>query len=375
MTPQHLHLITFNIPWPPDYGGVTAVMATIKTLHRLDVRIHLHCFEYSRPHATELEHWCYSVNYYPRQTGWKGLSFTIPYIVQSRMHPQLIHNLQQDNYPILAEGLHCTGFLQQHTWPGRSIAIRLHNIESVYYKELCRTEKTWFKKWYYRYESRLLHQYEQKISALPYPLLSMHPKDAATWKEKYDRSIDYLPVLTMQEEILAQTGIGHYILCQGDLSVAENEASLLWLLNEVLPNAPLPVIIAGKQPSQTLINAIHQQPNVQLMANPTHALMTQLTLDAQVHLVHSTNRTGIKIKLLNTLLNGRHCIVQQSLVTDTQLERCCHIAVTAQDFRQQLALLARQPFTQADLDKRKQVMKTAFNNTENATRLMQYLQK
>ncbi len=38
----HLHIIAFDIPFPPDYGGVIDVYYKIKTLSEAGVRIHLH---------------------------------------------------------------------------------------------------------------------------------------------------------------------------------------------------------------------------------------------------------------------------------------------------------------------------------------------
>ncbi|MCX6283192.1 MAG: mannosyltransferase, partial [Bacteroidetes bacterium] len=42
---QHLHIVSFDIPYPPDYGGVIDVYYKIKTLSEAGVKIHLHCFE------------------------------------------------------------------------------------------------------------------------------------------------------------------------------------------------------------------------------------------------------------------------------------------------------------------------------------------
>ncbi|MEI7802398.1 MAG: mannosyltransferase, partial [Bacteroidota bacterium] len=45
MTNQ-LHIISFNVPYPPDYGGVIDVYYKIKALKEAGVKIHLHCYEY-----------------------------------------------------------------------------------------------------------------------------------------------------------------------------------------------------------------------------------------------------------------------------------------------------------------------------------------
>ena len=65
---KHLHIVSFDIPYPANYGGVIDVFFRIKELHKRGVKIHLHCFEYGREHSDYLESFCYSVNYYKRET-------------------------------------------------------------------------------------------------------------------------------------------------------------------------------------------------------------------------------------------------------------------------------------------------------------------
>ena len=65
-----LHVVALNIPWPANYGGVIDIYYKVKALHECGVKIILHCFEYERPHAAELEAICEEVHYYRRRTGW-----------------------------------------------------------------------------------------------------------------------------------------------------------------------------------------------------------------------------------------------------------------------------------------------------------------
>ena len=43
-----LHIISFDVPYPPDYGGAIDVFYKLKALNQEGVKIHLHCFEYGR---------------------------------------------------------------------------------------------------------------------------------------------------------------------------------------------------------------------------------------------------------------------------------------------------------------------------------------
>ena len=164
MPEKHIHIVCFDVPYPPDYGGVIDVFYRIKALHQLGIKIHLHCFEYGRGKHTELMKYCAEVNYYTRYKGWKGFSLRIPYIVNSRANKKVLHNLLKDDHPVLLEGIHCTYFLFTGQLKNKKVYVRLHNVEFEYYKELARSETSVFKKLYFKNESRLLKSYEKIIA-------------------------------------------------------------------------------------------------------------------------------------------------------------------------------------------------------------------
>ena len=66
---KYLNIVSFNIPYPANYGGVIDVYYKLEALRACGVKLILHCFEYERPHAPELESICDKVFYYKRRTG------------------------------------------------------------------------------------------------------------------------------------------------------------------------------------------------------------------------------------------------------------------------------------------------------------------
>ena len=48
-----------------------------------------------------------------------------------------------------------------------------------------------------------------------------------------------------------------------------------------------------------------------LVANPSEMEMQDMIAKAQINILPSFNNTGIQIKLLNALFNGRHCLVNK----------------------------------------------------------------
>ena len=164
MGEKHLHIITHDVPYPADYGGVIDIFYKIKSLHQLGVKIYLHCFVYDRLAADELNKYCEEVIYYKRKNDIFHFSFIIPFIVNSRKSSDLIYNLKLDNHPILIEGIHCSYYAAEGQLYNRIVLLRLFNTEFVYYKQLALHEKNWFKKFYYQHESKLLKKYENNLS-------------------------------------------------------------------------------------------------------------------------------------------------------------------------------------------------------------------
>ena len=55
---KYLNIVSLNVPYPPNYGGVIDIYYKIKALKAVGVKIILHCFLYNRPEAKELEELC-----------------------------------------------------------------------------------------------------------------------------------------------------------------------------------------------------------------------------------------------------------------------------------------------------------------------------
>jgi hypothetical protein len=365
---MHLHLLSFTIPYPADYGGVIDVFEKIRALHAEGVQIHLHCFVYDRPEAPELEAYCAEVHYYKRRTSFSG---GMPYIVSSRRSEDLLHRLGKDDYPILAEGIHTSYALIGRHWPGRVTALRLHNVEATYYKNLALVQRSGWRALYLKIEGWLLSRWEKKAATLP--LLAIHPGVKRYYEEHYGaKDVTYLPAFTSYAAGTNPTGRGDYVLVHGDLSVRDNVESLQWLLEEVRrgPAERLPWVVAGRKPDARTRRLLQANAGVRLVEDPGAEEMEALIRGAQVHLIQSFNPEGIKIKLLHALFLGRHCIAHARLLEGTGLEETCKAAADAGAFKTHLEALWPVPFTEADKAIRTKVLQQQFDNRVHARKLI-----
>jgi Glycosyl transferases group 1 len=370
---KHLHIICHDVPYPPDYGGVFDLFYKIKTLHQMGIFIHLHCFEYGRGRPPELNSFCVAVNYYTRKQGHKGISHTLPYIVCSRSNADLLENLLGDDYPILIEGVHCSFLLNDDRFSGRKILLRLYNIEHLYYRQLFRASSSLIKKIYYLHESNNLKRYERNI-ANKVILIPFTEKDAGFYKEQFGaRQIHCLPAFLPFQCIRTQEGTGCYCLYHGNLSVPENEKAATWLLKKVFNDLSLPVVIAGKNPSPRLERIVARHPYACLIANPSDEEILDVIGKAQVHVLPSFNSTGIKLKLLNALFNGRHCVVNEAAVNGTGLEEICHVCHDGDSFQKTISGIYNRPFSKQEREERSQLLCRIYDNEKNGEKLIQWI--
>jgi glycosyltransferase involved in cell wall biosynthesis len=368
-----IHIVSHDVPYPLDYGGVLDIFSTIRALHQEGIAVILHCFEYGRGVQPILQEYCKEVYYYKRLEGHKGFCFHLPYIVASRTNKELLDRLSQDEHPILLEGIHCSALLDDPRFDNRRVLMRLFNVETTYYKELFRHERSLFKRIYYWNESRLLAKQEKRVAAY-WPVLTLSERDQEVYKRDFQgNQVHYLPVFHPFTEIKATAGIGSFCLYHGNLGVAENEKAAIWLLTEVFDKLKIPFVVAGKNPSSGLQRIAHQNAHTCLVANPEERELQDLIGKAQINILPSFNKTGIKLKLLNALYNGRHCVVNQTAVDGSPLGPLCHVAETATAIQRIIQQLYHLPFAEEEIRLRSSLLNQHFNPETNVKALIAYL--
>ena len=374
MSERHLHIVSFDVPYPPNYGGVIDVFYKIRELHHKGIKLHLHIIEYpGRKRAPELESLCEEIFYYPRVTGLISAFSIVPYIVKSRRSEEMMHNLLKDDYPILFEGLHSCYYMNDHRLKGRLLVYRESNIEHQYYFNLFKAEHRLGKKAYFLIESLKLLLF-QRILNHAGAMLVVSKEDTEYLQKHFPRkSVHFLPSFHANNQITIAEGSGDYALYHGNIEVPENEAAAAYLISKVFAGSPLRLIIAGMNPPQRIIQMAASQPNIEIIANPDDESLFSLIRNAHVNILVTFQATGLKLKLLNTLYNGRHCLVNPPMLNGTGLDELCCIASEAHGLRSALEKLQHQPFSHQDAENRLEILSQNFSNSRNADKLIKII--
>ena len=368
MTENHLHIIAFDVPYPANYGGVIDVFYRVKALSEAGVKVHLHCFEYGRGEQ-EILNRCHEVKYYKRDTSFgKQLSLT-PFIVNSRKSEALVLDLLKDDYPILCEGLHTTAVLLDKRLRNRKVFVRAHNVEHDYYNGLAEVERCGWKRLFYHVEAWKLRRYEPVLKNAA-GIFAISQKDADYFKQYYN-NVTLVPGFSATDSVCSETGRGEYVLYHGNLSVRENEDAAKWLIENVFAELDLHCIVSGLNPSDKLKKLVDTYTNVTLMANPDDAEMIDLLRQAQVNILVTNQPTGLKLKLLNALYNGRFCLVNSDMVKGTSLDTLCVVADEPKQMIAEIKRLMEEDFTEDDIEERDAQMRQLYDNEANALKIVE----
>lgn len=367
-----LHIVSFDIPYPANYGGVIVIFNQIKALHAEGVKVILHCFQYGdRTPQEELARYCHEVYYYKRSRSlWYQLS-TTPFIMRSRESSALLKRLRKDRHPILFEGMHTCSFIAHKRLRGRQKLVRMHNIEWQYYENLSRlTQPTHLlEKLYYFVESLKLQRIEPKVVLYADDIITVSTLDESYYREM-KRNTHYIPAFHPNQAVESLLGRGEYVLFHGKLSIPDNEKAAIWLIEEVFAHVDIPFVVAGMDPTATLRDLVKRYDHISLEENPNEARMKELIQKAHINLLVSFQTAGVKLKLVNALFRGRFCVVNEQMVSGTGLGRLCYVRNSASAIRQTVEALINAPFEQGRIEERRALLETEFSNAENARKLM-----
>ena len=377
MDEKRLHIISFNVPYPANYGGVIDVFHKLKALSENGVKVILHAFEYGREPAPELEKYCEKVYYYKRKTGIFSQLSSLPYIVYSRRNKELLADLLKDNSPILFEGLHCCYYLNHPLLKNRLKMVRAHNIESVYYHGLAQNTTSPFQKLYFNWEAWKLKEFEPILSQADY-ILTLSTLEKKYFENTFGENKTVYVPLFFQDQISTptiQAEIKPVVLYHGDLSTPENQKAAMFLINSVASkDMNISWIFAGLNPPKNLLQSSEKYKNVTVLSNLSEEKMSQLIREAGVHVLFTNQVSGVKVKLLHSLANGQYCLTNKEMVEGSGLEKLCRIISEQPDeILENSRECLQNPLSETEIISRKAIFHQIYDNTKNALKVKDLL--
>ena len=365
---EYIHIVCLDAPSPPDYGGAIDMYYKITSLAGLGKKIILHYFDYNQKRSADLlKEYCVEIHSYHRKSFIASFSFSSPYIVNSRLDQLLIERLNADRYPILLEGLHCSGIFPCIQNRER-VVLRMHNEEASYYKSLAGVESNPFKKKYFSLEAFLLKKYQGNLNK-KVKIACLSQKDRNVLQSGYGfTNLHFVPCFVPWQTVRPQPGKGDYCLYHGNMTVSETEAAASWLIQNVFSKINIPFVIAGNGVSKKLRSVVDKYKNCKLIYNLPADELDSLIRDAHINILPSKNNTGVKLKLLHALLEGRFCITNTSGMEGSTIGSGVHIANEPEEYITLIQKLFEQEFTLLHAQERQSIL-ALYNNKRNAQKL------
>jgi hypothetical protein len=370
---QPLHVVLFDVPYPPDYGGAMDVYYRLKALHENGFQLHLHIFEYGRGKPAALEH-LGKVTYYSRKRALRYVFNRRPFIVSSRMNMELLQRLKKDQHPILFEGIHTTWYLEDKDIQKRCTLVRMHNIEHEYYLGLMKHAHL-FKRLFFWLESIKLKRYES-IIRFATCVLAIKPSDA----EHFNRINTNTLVVQASMPLASLNGeIGKtepFALFHGNLSVAENEQAAKWLINVLISQLTedFPLIIAGKNPSEDLQKRTDGK-KVKIVENPDEEEMNRLISSAHIHTLFSEVDSGTKLKFLSSLSANGHVLVNSCIAGDVTKNDHFYLADNPESYKATYKALIAKELKVEDIRKRRNWLESEFSTNNGISVIKEAMRK
>lgn len=370
MQKKELHIVSFDNPFPPNYGGAIEVFYKIKALHEIGYTIYLHCFVNSIPQQTpELDAIVSEVYFYKNSHNLFYLFSKIPFSVLTRNNKELLNNLKKNKAPILYEGLKTAYSFEDKELKNRIKVVRLHNLEQDYFKGISVSENNWIKKGLYFLESKKYERYESKLQHFD-RVLALSKFENEYINSKFHNS-SYIPVFHGNEEVEIVEGLGKYALYHGDLRTSDNRKVAKYLI-EVFKEMDYKLVIASGSKEKFVRKLIGNTQNIEFVFLKDFEMLKQLLGEAHINLILSFQRSGTKLKLLNSLFRSRFCIINENIIDDEIVSDFCVKIDSKEKLISQINLLKSKPYTGSET--KKAILEKYLDDKKNAQILAGILQ-
>ena len=105
---------------------------------------------------------------------------------------------------------------------------------------------------------------------------------------------------------------------------------------------------------------------MELIDSPDDQTLFDLIRHAHINILVTEQATGLKLKLLNTLFNGRFCLVNDKMVEGLDVNGLCYVVNDQNAIRFAVGELMPRKFDAHQIERRRKNMKS-FYNIEEAT--------
>lgn len=363
MQNNYLHIISFDNPFPPNYGGVIDVFFKIKALHHIGCKIYLHCFTENIPaHCPELNAITEKVYFYKPVANSFLIFSKIPFSVISRNNKNLLANLDAIKAPILFEGMKTTLLVHKGKLQHHPKILRMHNIEQDYFRGISKSETSILRKILFYLEDRKYRAYEKIVSQFD-TVFTLSDFENKYINQKFGNAA-YIPVFHGNESVMHLDGIGEFALYHGDLNTADNKEAVRFLVSVFREIPDYKLVIASGSGREFVQSLIKDNKNIEFGEFGDFEDLKALLHKAHINICWSFQKSGTKLKLINALFNSRFAIINENIIDDAVIKGLCIQLTNKEQLIEEINRVKQLPFD--GFLNRKEVLENSLNDEKNA---------
>lgn len=297
------------LPYPPIFGGAIDVWERIKGLVSLGHDVDLIVTDKYNPTQQQIDEMLSYVNnvyFVLRENRIQQIINQMPLQMISRKGLARIEVYQEYDLMIL-ESEFCWAVTLNETIHYKKIVVRVHNIESFYFKMLGKSSSSLKDKIYYKIETSKI----KKLSSLVFEKsdkLWFISKDDLVQVHLPEKSV-FMPFPINNHFVKPLIKQGNNVVFMGSLFMQNNTFGLDWYLNNVhsliiesIPDYHLFIVGSFKEDNQKIRKKYSDIPNVSLIVNATD--LNEYYQKAQLFINPMLHGSGVKVKSINALVNG-----------------------------------------------------------------------
>ncbi|MFY0603695.1 MAG: glycosyltransferase [Flavobacteriaceae bacterium] len=224
-----------------------------------------------------------------------------------------------------------------------------------------------FKKRFFKQELKKLKKYQTILKDVD-GVFTISPFEQEYFQKKIGPHCHYVPAFHHAFQKKHRKKNGSFVLYHGNVLVSENVKAALFLI-DIYKDSEFELVIASSYENEALMEEVSQHKNIILKKINTEKDLETLFNNAHINVLPTFQKTGIKLKLLNTLYQGKFVIANNYMVEDTGLENLCEIANSKEEFITITRELLKKDFTDDIVAKRIKTL-APFNPKKGAQKII-----
>lgn len=328
-------LVASDFVYPPNHGDRVDIWNRILCLKKMDFEIDLICTVKNEIPNKYLEIVNKIVNkliLVNRKNKFIDMLYREPLQLKSRKSLENVQLNKLYDYVIL-QGSYVLPIKRNKTLNYKNIILRMNNDESVYFKELCKSEKKYWKKLYYYIESHKFKILDSLLVKEIPNIFFVSYDEMIKYKNRYSKINAYFMPTAVEMNMKKQRLNNKNVLFIGSLFMVNNREAIIFYIKNIHPLLlnikGYTFTIAGNSKGEGIewIKQISSKyNNINIIDSPE--TLDNIYANASVFVNPMLHGAGVKLKTINAIVNGLPVVSTIIGNQGTGLKHESHIYVT-----------------------------------------------